>query len=79
MEVRHQGVKEDTFIQTGRKGRDGQRDTENSQQGGGWRTRAGKVAASRAGSLPHSCADKPGGTTGKQKTDHTTQGSSSGK
>ena len=38
MEVRQLGVKEETFIQTGRRGGDGQPDREDLWQGGGWRT-----------------------------------------
>ena len=39
------GVKEETFIQTSRIDGGGQQGREDSQQGSGWRTRAGKVAA----------------------------------
>ena len=35
----NQGVKEDTFIQTGKRGRDQQPGGEDSQQGGCWETR----------------------------------------
>ena len=34
----NQGIKEETFTQTSRRGRDGQLGGEDSQQGGGWRT-----------------------------------------
>ena len=34
----NQGDKEETFIQTGRRGRDGQVGGEDSWQGGGWRS-----------------------------------------
>ena len=37
----HQGVKEKTFIQTGRRGRYGQLGREDSRQGGGWWTQRG--------------------------------------
>ena len=40
-----EGVKEETFIQTGRRGGDGQLGGENLKQGGGWRTGVGKAAA----------------------------------
>ena len=43
----NQGVKEETFIQTGRRGGDGHMGREDLWQGGGWRTRAGKVVAGR--------------------------------
>ena len=54
----NQGDKEETFNQTGRRGRDRQPGTEDSRQGGGWRTqqggtlwsRVGKAAAGRQGS-----------------------------
>ena len=72
-------MKEDTFIQTSRRGGDGQLGGEDSSQGCGWRTRVdktaavrqGKAAAGRAGQARQQLAD-PG-------TDHETQGSSSGK
>ena len=41
----NQRVKEETFMETSRRGRDGQPGGEDSGQGSGWRTRAGKVAA----------------------------------
>ena len=41
----NQGVKEETFIQTGKKSGDGQVSGEDSRQGGSWRTVVGKVAA----------------------------------
>ena len=51
----NQGVKEETFIQTARRGREGQL---------GWR---GCMARWRLedGAVLHSCVDKPGGTTGE--------------
>ena len=45
----NQGVKEETFIQTGRRGRDAQPGREDSWQGGGWRTGEGKATAGRTG------------------------------
>ena len=45
----NQGDKEDTFIQTCRKGRDRQLGGEDSQQGGGWRTQRGGGLCSGAG------------------------------
>ena len=41
----NQGVKEETFTQTGRRGRDGQLGREDSQQGSSWRTEAGMAEA----------------------------------
>ena len=61
----NQGIKEETFIQIGRRGGDGQL---------GWRgclarqqleDQAGKTLAGGPG-VPHFCANKPGGTTGEQ-------------
>ena len=54
----NQGDKEETFIQTGRRGGDGQPGGEDSLQGGGWRTQrggrlwsgVGKAAAGQQGS-----------------------------
>ena len=43
----NQGVKEETFTQTGRKGGDGHPGGEGSRQGSCWRTRVGKVVAGR--------------------------------
>ena len=58
----NQGVKEETFIQASRRGRDG-------QLGG-----TGGPGQSRQQledqEVPHSRADKPGGTTGEQDTQH---------
>ena len=51
----NQGVKEETFIQTGKRGRDRQPGREDSQQGCNWRTGAGKVASGRAGSPTFMC------------------------
>ena len=45
----NQGVKEETFIQTGRKGRD------DSQQGRVWRTGEGKVVAGGVGGPTFAC------------------------
>ena len=43
----NQGVKEETFIQTSRRGRDGQPGGEDSQQGSDWRTRQGSGLQTR--------------------------------
>ena len=43
----NQGVKEETFIQTGRRGRDRQVDGEDSQQGSRGRTGVDKMVAGR--------------------------------
>ena len=45
----NQVVKEESFMQTGRRGGDGQPGREDSQQGCGWRTAAGKAVASGQG------------------------------
>ena len=42
---------------------------EDSQQGGGWRTRVGEVAAGGLGG-PTGGMDKPGGTTGERDRPH---------
>ena len=52
----NQGVKEEIFIQTGRRGRDGQL---------GWRGLTARQWLAD-GAVPHSSADKPGGTTGER-------------
>ena len=62
----NQGGKEETFIKTSRRGRDGQPSGEDSQQGGGWRTGVGEVVASKP-AAPHLHVDKPGRTTGEQE------------
>ena len=54
----NQGVKEETFIQTGRRGRD------HPQQGSGLHMLRWGVVERVA---PHSCADKVGGTTGERE------------
>ena len=46
MKSNNQGVKEETFIHTGRRGA-GSLGREDAQQGSGWRTRAGKAVAAR--------------------------------
>ena len=43
----NQGVKEETFTQTSRRGGDGSRSGEKARQGGGWRSWAGEVVARR--------------------------------
>ena len=64
----NQEVTEETFIQTGRRGRDGQPG------------QRGRVARLRLMDrvVPHLHADKPGGKLGSE-TDCATQGSSTGK
>ena len=59
----NQGV-EETFIQTSRRGRDGQPDGEDSQPVSSWRTGTGEVVAGGA-ATPHLHADKPGGIAGE--------------
>ena len=72
MEVDNQEVKEETFIQSGRRGGDGQPGGEESWQGSSWRTGVGKMAAVGLGeallaewAVSYSSADKPGGITGE--------------
>ena len=75
----NQGVKEETFIQTCRRG------GEDSQQGSGWRTQRGGGLGSGAGkgqlvdpasqwlvdlAVPHWSTDKQGGTTGERNRPH---------
>ena len=55
----NQGVKEETFIQTGRRGRDGQLGWRDSQDSG-WRTWASEVVAGTSGKL---MADRAGSPT----------------
>ena len=77
----NQGDKEETFIQTGRRGRDWQPGREDSQQGAAGRPRdvadcgAGQTRLQLAdptrwwladSTAPHSCIDKPGGMVGEQ-------------
>ena len=50
---KNQGDKEDTFIQTSRRGGNRQPGRNDSQQDSGWRTRAGEMAAGR----PREAAD----------------------
>ena len=52
----NQGVKEETFIQTGRRGRDGQP---------GWRGLMARWWLAEQ-VVPHLCAHKQGGTTGER-------------
>ena len=49
----NQGVKEETFIQAGRRGGERQPVREDLQQGGGWRTGASKTTAARPGDKLH--------------------------
>ena len=69
MEVQQQGIKEETFIQTGRRVRDGQLGRQDSQQGSDWWAKWRVADPVRRQTVDqavlHSCADKPGGTTGK--------------
>ena len=64
----NQGVKEETFIQTSRRGTDQQPGGEDLRQGYGWRT-----------SWSHSFMQKNWEEQLGSETDHTTQGSSAGK
>ena len=63
------GVKEKTFIQTGRRGRDGQLGQRRPKARWNWRTRWAKQWLADW-AVPHSCADKPEGTTGEQDRPH---------
>ena len=58
----NQGVKEETFIQTSRRGGDRQPGGKDWRQGSGWWLAEWMV--------PHSSADKPGGTTGEPDRPH---------
>ena len=59
----NQGDKEETLTQTSRRGRDGQLGKEDLRQGG---VAGGLARQQIAGwAVPHSSADKPGGTTGE--------------
>ena len=49
MKSDNQGDKEETFIQSSRRGRDGQTDGEDLHQGGGWWTQRGGRLWSRVG------------------------------
>ena len=51
----NQAVKEETFIQTSRRGRDGQPYGEDSEQGKSWRSGAGEVAVGGAGGPTLTC------------------------
>ena len=51
----NQGVKEDTFIQTSRRGKEGQVGGEESQQGCSWRTGTSKVVAGEVGGPTFEC------------------------
>ena len=64
----NQGVKKETFIQTGRRGRDGQPVKEDSQQGRGLQTGQSHIC------VQIKWEEQPG-----NETDNTTQGSSAGK
>ena len=64
----NQGVKEETFIQTGRRGRDRQPGREYLWQGGSWRT-----------GWPHICEQINWEEQLESKIDHAIQGSSAGK
>ena len=66
----NQGVKEDTFIQTGRRGGDGQPD---SRQGSGWQTHQGSGWWSKRS---HICVQINQEEQRGTETDRTTQGSS---
>ena len=55
----NQGVKEETLTQTSRRGGDGQLGGEDSRKGCSWQP-----------VVPHSCADKSGGTNGERDRPH---------
>ena len=82
-EVRHQ-VDKETYIQTGRRGRDGHWGGEDSrghgrtETGGVWDQQGRQSDHWQALWPPHSHTDKRGRTTGSE-ADHVTQGSSLGK
>ena len=54
----NEGIKEETLIQTCRRGRDGQLGRDDSRQGGGLRTGAGKVVTGGPGEVAASRAGK---------------------
>ena len=72
----NQGVKKETFIQTGRRGRDGQLSRGDLWQGCGWWTQGGsELQTGRS----HICVQINREEQLGSETDHTTQGSSLGK
>ena len=73
----NQGVKEETFSQTSRRGRDRKPGWRGHLSRHSWRTRRARWKLTQQ-AVPHSLVDKQGGKLGSQ-TDHATQGSSSGK
>ena len=72
----NQGVKEETFIQTGRRGGDGQPGREDSWQGSGWRTGRGNGLQTGQSYI---CMQINWEEQLGSETDLTTQGSSAGK
>ena len=56
---RQKGGKEETFTQTSRRGRDRQLGGKDLQQGGSWRTEAGKVVAGAPGEVADGGAGIP--------------------
>ena len=72
----NQEVKEETFIQTGRRGGVGQSGGEDSKQGGSWRTRQG---GSLQTGQSHICVQINQEEQLGTETGRTTQGSSTGK
>ena len=82
MKSNNQGVKEETFIQTGRRGGEGQLGREDLRQGGSWRTGAGKVglATQQDGDWQtgwsHICGQINWEEQLGRETGHATQGSS---
>ena len=74
----NQGVKEKTFIQTGRRGRDGHPGGEDCWQGSRWRTGAGKATAGRSGDPTVDVQINQEEQMGSE-IDHTTHRSSAGK
>ena len=78
----NQGDKEETFIQTGRRGRHGQLDREDSRQGSGgggrlWNERGWKCCSYQT-PRPHIRAQINREERRGSEADHPTQGSSSG-
>ena len=78
MQVNNQGGKEKTFIQTGRRGGDGQLERRECTAWQQLKDQADEAAATRGQVASHLHMDKPGGTTGSE-TVRAIQGSSAGK
>ena len=74
MEVRQPGVKEEAFIQIGRRGGDRKRGGGDKEQGSGWRTRQTRLRLESHIQVQINQEEQLG-----SETDYATQGSSAGK